>query len=231
VRGFTIFAVGLALFAGSPATAQEVLNPSPRAQELAARYVEIFDLRRMMVEQYTGAADLSDEMMVGMEALGVPLKGDDEAMTSMPTFMPDGSLDEMEPMLALMESVMVQAVAETYPEAELEALVAFYDTEVGRTIMGRQGALQLRMTGLLFERMPEMLAAMGVDADAYGALYGLGGGYTDAPAAPTRQMQSGSSPAYGMSLNDIMIYGAAEADAAAAAEAAAMAVMLEDYDY
>lgn len=212
MRTLAILAMGLTLLGAGSAAAQEVLDPSPRAEELAARYVELFNLRAMMLQQLTDAEDLSDEMMSGMEALGVPIKGD-EAATTMPTFVPDGSLDSMEPMIALMESVMVQAVAETYPEAELEALVAFYDTEVGRSIMDRQGALQLRMTGLMFERMPEMMAAMGVDTEALGDLYGLGGGgQVEVIGPPTRQMQPNSSSAQGMSLNDIMTYGALEDD-------------------
>lgn len=211
MRAFAIIAAGIVLLAGAPVAAQNIPEPSPRARELAARYVEIFNLRALMVEQYSGAADLSDEMATGMEALGVPMKGDNEAMTSMPTFVPEGSLEAMEPMIALIEDVMVQAVAETYPEAELEALVAFYDTEVGRSIMGRQGALQLRMTGLIYERMPEMMAAMGMDTEAFGDLYALGaGGQAEFAGPPTRQMQPNSSSAQGMTLNDIMRYGAFE---------------------
>lgn len=212
MRTFAILAMGLALLGAAPAAAQEVLNPSPRAQDLAARYVELFNLRDMMLQQLTGAEGLSDEMMSGMEALGVPMKGD-EATSAMPTFVPEGSLEGMEPMIALMESVMVQAVAETYPEAELEAMVAFYDTETGRSIMSRQGALQLRMTGLMFERMPEMMAAMGVDTEAFGDLYGLGGvdGQAETIAPPTRQMQVDGLSAAGMTLNDIMAYGSIEA--------------------
>lgn len=212
MRTLAILATGLALLGAGPAAAQEVLDPSPRAEELAARYVELFNLRAMMLQQLTGGEDLSDEMMIGMEALGVPIKGE-EATTTMPSFVPEGSLESMEPMITLMESVMVQAVAETYPEAELEVLVAFYDTEVGRSIMDRQGALQLRMTGLMFERMPEMMAAMGMDTEAFGDLYGLGaGGQAEFAGPPTRQMQPNSSSARGMTLNDIMTYGAFEND-------------------
>lgn len=210
MRTLAILATGLALLIAGPVAAQVVLDPSPRAEELAARYVELFNLRGMMLQQMTGAEDLSDEMMSGMEALGVPIKGD-EATSTMPSFVPEGSLESMEPMITLMESVMVQAVAETYPEAELEALVAFYDTDVGRSIMDRQGALQLRMTGLMFERMPEMMAAMGMDTEAFGDLYALGaGGQAEFAGPPTRQMQPNSSSAQGMTLNDIMRYGAFE---------------------
>lgn len=210
MRTLAILATGLALLSAGPVAAQEVLDPSPRAEELAARYVELFNLRGMMLQQMTGAEDLSDEMMSGMEALGVPIKGD-EATSTMPSFVPEGSLESLEPMITLMESVMVQAVAETYPEAELEALVAFYDTDVGRSIMDRQGALQLRMTGLMFERMPEMMSAMGMDTEAFGDLYALGaGGQAEFAGPPTRQMQPNSSSAQGMTLNDIMRYGAFE---------------------
>lgn len=209
MRTLAILAISLTLLGAGPAVAQEVLDPSPRAEELAARYVELFNLRDMMLQQLAGSQGLSDEMMTGFEALGMPMKGD-EAASAMPTFVPEGSLEGMEPMIALMESVMVRAVAETYPEAELEALVSFYDTEMGRSIMNRQADLQLRMTGLMYERMPEMLAAMGVDTEALAGLYGLGAGEAQVVGPPTRQMQTGSTPAQGMTLNDIMQYGSYE---------------------
>lgn len=199
MRKLAILAVGLVLASAGMARAQEA-DPSPRARELAARYVELSDLRGMMLAQLQQGAQLEDDMMLGIEALGVPIK-DDAAMT-MPQFIPEGTMEGMEPMISLIEDILTQAIVETYPEPELEALVAFYETEVGRSILGRQAALETRMTGLMYQRMPEFLQAMGIDAaQAWGG--GVAPDY-DATVGPTRQMQTHSPSSRGMSLQDII---------------------------
>lgn len=205
MRLVAILAAGLALCWGNGAQAQTGEEPSPRARELAARYVELADLRGMMLAQMEGMTGLQDEMMTGFEALGMPVKGD--AAGEMPTFVPDGSLDGMEPMIVFIEDILVQAIAETYPEPELVALVGFYETEVGRSILRRQATLETRMTGLMYERMPEMLAAMGIDPSAAAAMYGSNGEDFLESATPSRQMDRSSPNARGMSLDDMMLYG------------------------
>lgn len=209
MRLFAIVVAGLAMLCANTAAAQVIADPSPRARELAARYVELADLRGTMLAQMQGASGLEDEMAAGFAALGMPVKGDAGAGV-MPSFVPEGSMDGMEPMIAFVEEVLVQAISETYSEPELEALVAFYETEIGRSILGRQAELETRMTGLMFERMPEMLAAMGIDPDRAAALCGLGGTSSVDPYAgvPTRQMQTRSPDASGMTLDDLMLYGA-----------------------
>ncbi len=208
MRLVAILAAGLALFWANGAMAQTGEDPSPRARELAARYVELADLRGMMLAQMQGMTGLQDEMMTGFEALGVPVKSD--AAGEIPTFVPDGSLDGMEPMIVFIEDILVQAIAETYPEPELVALVGFYETEVGRSILRRQATLETRMTGLMYERMPEMLAAMGIDPSAAAAMYGSGGEDFLESATPSRQMDRSSPTARGMSLDDMMLYGSDE---------------------
>lgn len=220
MRLIAVVAAGLALFSANAASAQDTPEPSPRARELAQRYVELSDLRGMMLAQMQGATGLQDDMIVGMEALGVPVKGD--LATEMPAFVPESSMEGMEPMIVFIEDILVQAIAETYPEGELEAMVAFYETDIGRSILSRQAALENRMTGLMFQRMPEMFEAMGMDPSLGAAMYGVGAGEGydyGFDTAPTRQMERSSPSARGMTLDDMIAYGDAM-DAAAAAEAA-----------
>jgi hypothetical protein len=213
--------MGIGLLAASPAAAQSVEEGSSRARSLAERYVAVVDVPRMLAEQQALQNSMTADYFSALT--GLATKGDTEQMAPIDSFQPDVDMEAIAPMAALVEEVTIEALIETYSEAELEALVGFYETDLGRSILARETVLTATISRLALDRLDEFMAASGMDVEAWRG----GMMVQDDGALPTRSMESVSPNAYGMSLNDIMIQGAAEADAAAAA----MAGMLDDYDY
>lgn len=161
MRAFLIILAAVAGLSASPALAQEA-EPTERARELARQYVEILNLQGMMQEQMAGTVDMADEWAEALVPTG-PGAPKPDTSADMPVLVPEESFSAMVPMLELMEEVMVEAHAQVFTEAELEALVGFYSNDLGRSIAGKQSELSLRMTSLMMERMPELLGAMGLD--------------------------------------------------------------------
>ncbi len=132
-RLFAVVFAACALLA-APALAQG--QPSARQMELSRRYVQLAQgdqiesvLRQMM------AADTSSDLE------GLPAEDRE--------FLLDVTSEILADLMPKMMEAMAPAYAETFTEAELEALVAFYDTEMGRSIINKN-----------FEIMPEINVAV-----------------------------------------------------------------------
>lgn len=199
-----------------PATAQSV-EPTVRARELAARYVQMMDLPRMVMEQQAAEQAIMTEFMSALA--GMANKGPDEPVTPIETFQPDQDLSAMAPYFAIMEEVMIEAVAQTYPEAELEAMVAFHETDIGRSILGRETAFTATAGRLMVARMEDIYASFGMD------IQDLMGGQQPVPStAPTRSMTpmqpSTTWPPQSDEMIQIITAEQWEAEQAAAAAAA-----------
>ncbi|HEY1224813.1 MAG TPA: DUF2059 domain-containing protein [Brevundimonas sp.] len=120
-RLFAVVFAACALLA-APALAQS--EPSARQIELSRRYVQLAQgdqiesaLRQMMATDPSN--DLSD------------LPAEDRE------FLLDLTSEILADLMPKMMEAMVPAYAATFTEAELEALVAFYDTEMGRSIIDK----------------------------------------------------------------------------------------------
>lgn len=226
MRLLKIVVAALALGVGSPAMAQTASEPTDRARELATEYVEILNLERLVEELYLGMGEAVPEWeRLQREVLGT---GKDEAVTSeMPSFTPDMDMEVLRPYLDIVEGLLAEAHARSYSEEQLEAMIRFHSSRAGGEVLAQRDNFIITLMTVMIEQMPQIREQLGFPEEE-----GLPFAVVESMGPPTREMRSGSSPAYGMSLNDIMIYGAAEADAAAAAaEAAGLAAMLEDYDY
>lgn len=132
-RLFAVVFAACALLA-APALAQS--QPSERQIELSRRYIQLAQgeqmedaLRQMMATDPT--TDLSD----------VPAEDRE--------FLLDMTAEILADLMPKMMEAMVPAYAGTFTEQELEALIAFYDTEMGRTIIEKN-----------FEIMPEINTAV-----------------------------------------------------------------------
>ncbi|WP_296818296.1 DUF2059 domain-containing protein [Brevundimonas sp.] len=190
MRAFLIILAAVTGLA-TPALAQEAPETSDREWELARQYVEMMDLQGMMQDQIVGSAEMADDWASALAPTGPGApKPDDSA--DMPIFLPDGTMDSVSPMIELMEEVMVEAHVQVFTEAELEALVTFYEGDVGRGILDKQSELSLVMTTLMMERLPELLGA------ALGDLSGEGEESFDLDAwtDPTPPLVRQMSPAY-----------------------------------
>ena len=140
-RLFAVVFVACALLA-APALAQS--QPSARQLELTRRYVELMQgdqieglLREMIATDPT--TDFSD----------VPAEDRE--------FLLDLTAEILADMMPRMMEAMVPAFAEAFSEDEMEALVTFYDTDMGRSIISKN-----------FEIMPEInVAVMSVMPDLF----------------------------------------------------------------
>ncbi len=105
---------------------QQATAPSARQLALTRRYVEL-----MMSEQFE---DVIRAMVAGEAAL------DREAQT-LPEedrrFLIDLTAELTADMIPQMLEEMIPIYARAYTEAELEALIAFYDSEMGRSIIAK----------------------------------------------------------------------------------------------
>ncbi len=160
-----------------PQTAAEA--PSTRKLELARRYIDL-----MMSDQFE---DVIREM-VGDEA---------ERDTTMPEedrqFLVDLTTELVTDLIPQMINELVPVYAAAFTEAELAALVAFYDTEMGRSISAKSVQLMPEENRAMMSVMPQMLDKMAARMCQH---YGCGPGELE---ALQREMRIGaglaSSPA------------------------------------
>lgn len=155
-----ILAAVLSLFAG-PVLAQETVQPTERARELAARYIELLNIEEMMQGQMAGMTDMTEDWSTAL-GVGTDTKGPRGPSAQMETFTPDTAMEGMGQYLEMIEGVMIEASARTYTEAELEALVAFYESDLGRSVAGKQDDFSLAMMAVMLERLPEMMESLGL---------------------------------------------------------------------
>ena len=143
-RLFAVVFAACALLAG-PALAQS--QPTARQIELSRRYVQLAQgeqmedaLRQMMATD--PATDLSD----------IPAEDRE--------FLLDLTSEILADLMPKMMEAMVPAYARTFTEEELEALVAFYDTEMGRSIIDKNFQVMPEINTAVASIMPELFQKM-----------------------------------------------------------------------
>jgi uncharacterized protein len=139
--------------AASPVSAaaapQEAAAPSARQLELTRRYIELTlsdqfedSLREMIVDQ------------IAMDPSSRDLPDEDRA------FIADLTGELTTDMIPQMLDQMVPIYARTFTEAELEALLAFYDTDMGRSILEKTMNAMPEATRAAMTVMPQLLEKM-----------------------------------------------------------------------
>lgn len=114
---------------------------------LAREYVELPAVQEMMKDMF------SPEMLSTQFKATLPphVSLTDDQIARIGTLM-SGEMMALRPQ---MEKLMVTASAETFTAAELEAMIAFYTSEHGATIMKK---MQPFMTSIMADLGPEMLS-------------------------------------------------------------------------
>lgn len=130
------------LFAAAPLRAQEAAAPpeaveealeeeasqaTPETLALAERYLTLPAIQQMNDQLYGG--NVLDSMMAMQE--GLP----DEVRSAMAKIL----REEFAKMRPALEEVMIETAAETYSAAELEALIAFYESPEGASVAVKTG--------------------------------------------------------------------------------------------
>lgn len=143
-RLFAVVFTACALLA-APAFAQS--EPSARQLELTRRYVQLAQgeqmetaLRQMMATDPT--TDLSD----------IPAEDRE--------FLLDLTSEILADLMPKMMEAMVPAYAAIFTEEELEALVAFYDTEMGRSIINKTFVVMPEINAAVETIIPELFQKM-----------------------------------------------------------------------
>lgn len=164
--------------AGAPPQAASS-GPSARQLELTRRYVDL-----TMTDQF---GDVIREMIGDEYERDATMPADERA------FLVDLTTELMTDMVPRMIDELVQVYAAAYTEAEMEALIAFYDTEVGRSIAAKAVQLMPEENRAMMSVMPQVLDKM---ASRMCQHYGCGPGELE---VLQREMRAGagftSSPA------------------------------------
>ena len=142
------------VLSGAPALAAEAPQtaataPTVRQLELTRRYIEL-----TMSDQFEGALR---QMIVDQTAT-------DPTMRDLPeedrAFVVDLTTELTADMIPRMLDEMVPVYARAFTEAELEALIAFYDTEMGRSILNKTVEAMPEATRAAMTVMPQMFDKM-----------------------------------------------------------------------
>jgi hypothetical protein len=127
--------------------------PAVQAQDtmaLAEEYVQMPEVQQMITEMF-GAEAMAAQFKVSLPP-GMPLT-DDQALR-IGTLM-SGVMNKMRPRI---ETLMTEASAKHFSVEELQALIDFYKSEHGASVMLK---MQPYMQDVMGSMMPEMMTAMG----------------------------------------------------------------------
>ena len=135
------------MVSASPVVAQEAPDPAREAQlDLADRYLELAQgsgmdkAVRQQLEAFYAEGALPEDQRVWLT----------ETMATV-----------YEDVMALVIAEVRDDVADRFTAAELEALIAFYDTPMGRSIVGKEVELSLAMEQAMMPHLMSRMAAVG----------------------------------------------------------------------
>lgn len=171
-RILTVVLAGLFLTAASPSFAQtketarspQAGAPSARQLALSRRYVELI--------QGEALEDMIREMITASARNDATMRGASEEDRQ---FLIDLATEVTTDVMPQMMDQLVPIYARTFSEEELEALVAFYDSEIGRSIILKtmtsmpeaNEAMMSVLPGMLDKMVNRMCARYGCDPDDY----------------------------------------------------------------
>lgn len=157
MRLLIILLAGLTLASGAEAqtkpqqpAAAVAGQPSARQLELTRRYVDL-----MMSDQF-------ETMIRQMIAIEASMDPDAQEMPDADRrFLTELASELVTDMIPQMLDEMVPVYARTFSEAELEALIAFYDTPVGRSIVLKEAEISLVIQEAIMPHMMTRMSAVG----------------------------------------------------------------------
>lgn len=124
-------------------------EPSARQLELTRRYIEL---------------SMTDQFEDSLRELVIAMASADPTTTDLPPeereFIIELTADLTADMMPQMVDRMVPVYARTFTEAELEALIAFFDTEMGRGILAKTVAAMPEATEAAMGVMPQIFDKM-----------------------------------------------------------------------
>lgn len=158
MRIWTVTAAAVALLAAGTGEAHAAQakssavvagEPSARQLTLSRRYIEL-----MQSDQLSVMIRSAIEMTAGSEFDAAELPTEDRA------FMLDLVTELTTDMMPQMFDRMVPVYARTFSEEELLALIAFYDSDLGRSILQKTYASMPEANAAMMEVMPQMFEKM-----------------------------------------------------------------------
>lgn len=152
MRILMVLAFGLGLFAAAPATAQD--SDGARRLVLAEQYIELTqgpNLRKTVAGYFEEAFAKS------------------EAPPEQRAWLTENMTAAFETAMAATFADLTDDVAEIFTLQELEAMVAFFDTPLGRSVSSKSFDLGVRMQAVM---LPHMTAAFTQLGEKYCARFG-----------------------------------------------------------
>lgn len=128
---------------------QAASEPSARQLALTRRYIEL-----TMSDQFEDALREMIADQAAMDPAAQDLPDEDRR------FVADLTAELTTDMIPQMLDQMVPVYARTFSEAELEALIAFYDTEMGRSILAKTMESMPEASRAAMTVVPQMLEKM-----------------------------------------------------------------------
>ena len=137
----TLSALACVMAVAAPAAAQDL-------EALARQYAEMPATQRMMDEM------MSPETLIAQFMATIPpgTEVSEDQQARIGALMAE-ALSDLRPQ---MEEAMVASTAATFTAPELEALIAFYGSEVGASVMGKMQPMMQDFMGRLGPEMGEM---------------------------------------------------------------------------
>jgi hypothetical protein len=156
MRILTVLALGLSLLAAAPAVAQDAAGNADAARRLAlaAQYIELSqgpNLRKT-VQGHFEEAFAKTEMPAEQRA-----------------WLTENTTEVFDTAMEATFADMTDDVAEIYTLEELEALIAFHDTPLGRSISAKSFEMGIRMQAVM---MPHLTVAFTQLGEKYCARFG-----------------------------------------------------------
>lgn len=186
IRTVTMAALALLASGAGPVHASQAKSAAPAAGEpsarqlsLSRRYIELIQTDQLSVMIRSGI-----EMAANADLAASELPSEDRA------FILDLATELTTDMMPQMFDRMAPVYARIFSEDELLALIAFYDSDMGRSIMQKTYSSMPEANAAMMELMPQLFEKMAArmcaryGCDTAEALAGMGvGGATVAPRA------------------------------------------------
>lgn len=157
VFGGLLIVLPVAANAVTPAAAvpREDPEPSPRALELARRYIVAMQMERTLRSTMSA---MTPVMVEQMKKAATP--GSEDEMAEIMTIVSETSQELMSKMAARMLERAPRIYAQIFSEAELQGLAEFYEGPTGQAVLIKMPIVSAKLAPIMGELVPEYQAAV-----------------------------------------------------------------------
>lgn len=148
-----ITTAAMALFVSLALAGGAMAETTQKRLDLARRYIVALDMKKSVMPMMDGLTDAMLEQK--LSELELPEAKKPAVAKALKAAIAD-TMDEV--MIGKMATALQPALAETFTDEELQAMVDFYESPVGRSIIAKMPAFGQVSGGAMAKLMPEMQA-------------------------------------------------------------------------